>query len=453
MVDGPIFGPLLMYCLPIMFTGMLQLLFNAADVAVVGRFEDETSVAAVSACTSLIQLIINLFVGVSLGSTVVLASAIGAKREEDYDSITHTSFMLGIIFGIAAGVVGVVFARNFLILMQTPADVLDKATLYLRIYMAGNPFFMVYTFGRAIIVAIGDTKKPLIYLSASGVLNIVLNVILVAGFGLGVAGVGIATVSSQVLSAILMTGTLLKLKGPIGLKFSHLRINMTQLKKILGLGLPVGFQNTLFALSNVIIQSSINRLGTAFVAGNGAAATIDGFIYVTMNSFTQGCMTFTGQNYGAGRYDRLGKIYRASLGCIVYSGLALAMLCVIFGRNLLGFILPSDSAVTAVDYGMLRLIFIALPDFTCGLMDCGSGMLRGMNHSVFPMIATVVGSCGLRLLWVYLVFNPIFMLHTHEYSYILLLLSYPLSWVLTFLTLLIYYFSVKKKLLARQKLA
>ena len=451
MTNGPVFGPLLMYCLPIMLTGMLQLLFNAADIAVVGRFEDPTSVAAVSSCSSLIQLIINLFVGVSLGSSVVLASAIGSKQEKDYDNIVHTTFSLGIIFGIIAGIIGVVFARTFLTWMETPDDVIDKATLYLRIYMAGNPAFMIYTFGRAIIVAVGDTRKPLIYLSISGVLNIILNIILVAGCGMGVAGVGIATVSSQVLSAVLMTGTLLKLTGPIRLKLSKIRINMSQLKRILGLGLPVGLQNTLFSISNVIIQTSINLLGTAFVAGNGAAASIDGFVYIAMNSVTQGCMTFAGQNYGAGRYDRLGKIYKTSLGIISVAGLVLGGLVYLAGHPLLAFILSSNKGAEAIEYGMIRLMFIALPNFTCGLMDCGSGMLRGMNRSFFPMVATVLGSCGLRLLWVAIVFNPYFETHSAVSSYIVLLLSYPISWVITYAVLLWYYFRVKKQLFASQK--
>ena len=444
MINGGVLVPLILYSVPIVLTQVLQLLFNAADIVVVGQFVGDTAVAAVGACAPLINLIINLFIGISLGATVVLASTLGAKKMEKVHDLTHTIFSLGIIFGVITGIVGCVFARTFLEWMGTTSDAIDQATLYLRIYFLGAPAFMIYTFGRAIIVARGDTRRPLVYLTISGVLNVVLNLILVAGFGLGVAGVAIATVASQVLSAILMSNSLFHLDGECRIFIFELRIHKKPLAKILKLGLPVGFQNTLFSFSNVIIQSSVNSLGTACMAGNSACMNIDSFIYAGMNSFTQGCMTFAGQNYGAKRYDRLNAIYRSALLSITFIGLSLGALSYIFGEPLLLLYLPDSPE--GVTFGLARMLCVVVPDFLCGLMDCGSGMLRGIKRSVFPMVATVVGSCGLRLAWVYTAFNHYKTNATPISAYKILLVSYPVSWALTFVVLFGYYVHVKKKI-------
>ena len=447
MLNGAVLWPLICYSVPIVITQVLQLLFNAADIVVVGQFVDDSAVAAVGSCAPLINLIINLFVGISLGATVVLAATLGANQEDRIHDLTHTIFSLGVIFGIITGVVGVVFARTFLEWMGTTAESIDQATTYLRIYFLGAPAFMIYTFGRAIIVATGDTKRPLIYLTTSGVLNVILNLILVAGFGMGVAGVAIATVSSQILSAILMTLALLRFNSPCRIFIFELRIHKKPLSRILKLGLPVGFQNTLFSFSNVIIQSSVNSLGTYCAAGNSACMNIDSFIYAGMNSFTQGCMTFAGQNYGAKKYERLNAIYRSALLSITVIGLTLGGLSYLFGQPLLKLYLP-DSPMS-VEYGMARMLVLVVPDFLCGIMDCGSGMLRGIKRSVYPMIATIIGSCGLRLLWVYTVF-AYYKETTHGIaSYRILLLSYPLSWALTFIALFSYYVFVKKTHLSK----
>lgn len=444
MLNGPVLMPLICYSVPIVLTQVLQLLFNAADIVVVGQFVGDTAVAAVGSCAPLINLIINLFVGISLGATVVMAATLGANQKDRIHDLTHTIFSLGIIFGIVTGVVGVIFARTFLQWMHTTPESIDQATTYLRIYFIGAPAFMIYTFGRAIIVATGDTKRPLIYLTSSGVLNVILNIILVAGFNMGVAGVAIATVASQVLSAILMTSALLHHQGECRIFIFELRVHKKPLKRVLKLGLPVGLQNTLFSFSNVIIQSSVNNLGTFCAAGNSACMNIDSFIYAGMNSFTQGCMTFAGQNYGAKKYDRLNAIYRSALLAITSIGLLLGFAAYTFGEPLLKLYLP-DSPESVV-YGMARMLLIVIPDFLCGLMDCGSGMLRGLKRSVYPMVATVIGSCGLRLLWVYTVFAH-FKKTTHGVAaYKILLASYPLSWALTFIALFLYYVYVKRKL-------
>ncbi len=444
MLNGPVLLPLILYSVPIALTQILQLLFNAADIAVVGQFVDRTAVAAVGSCAPLINLLINLFVGVSLGATVVLASVLGAGKKEKIHDLTHTIFTLGIVFGIFTCIIGTIFARTFLEWMGTTADSIDQATTYLRIYFIGSPFFMIYTFGRAIIVATGDTRRPLIYLTLSGVVNVILNLILVAGFGLGVAGVAIATVASQFLSAILMSNSLFRLDGECRIFLFELRIHAKPLGKILKLGLPVGFQNTLFSFSNVIIQSSVNSLGTSCTAGNSACMNIDSFIYAGMNSFTQGCMTFAGQNYGARKFDRLNAIYRSTLLSITTIGLSLGVLAYLLGTPLLKIYLPNSP--DSIEFGMARMLVLVVPDFLCGLMDCGSGILRGIKRSFFPMVATIIGSCGLRLVWVYTVFAHYKNTMSGIKAYQILLLSYPISWFLTFVVLFTYYCVVKRKL-------
>ncbi|MBO4928271.1 MAG: MATE family efflux transporter [Clostridiales bacterium] len=447
MLNGPVLWPLICYSVPIVLTQVLQLLFNAADIVVVGQFVGDSAVAAVGSCAPLINLLINLFVGISLGATVVLASTLGANQKEKIHDLTHTIFSLGVIFGVFTCAIGVVFARTFLEWMGTTPESIDQATTYLRIYFLGAPAFMIYTFGRAIIVATGDTKRPLIYLSSSGVLNVVLNVILVAVFRMGVAGVAIATVASQVLSAILMTTALLHHASECRIFIFELRLHKKPLSKILKLGLPVGFQNTLFSFSNVIIQSSVNSLGTFCAAGNSACMNIDSFIYAGMNSFTQGCMTFAGQNYGAKKYHRLNDIYRSALLSITAIGLTLGFIAYLFGSPLLKLYLPDSPE--SVEFGLARMLLIVIPDFLCGIMDCGSGMLRGIKRSVYPMVATVIGSCGLRLLWVFTVFAH-FKRTTHGIAaYKILLVSYPLSWALTFVALFSYYVYVKKTYLSK----
>lgn len=451
MLNGKVLLPLISYCVPIMLTQVLQLLFNAADMVVVGRYVGDSAVAAVSSCAPLINLLINLFIGTSLGATVVLATVLGANQKDKIHDLTHTIFSLGIVFGIFTSGIGVIFARTFLEWMGTTAESIDQATVYLRIYFIGSPAFMIYTFGRAITVATGDTRRPLIYLTLSGILNVILNIILVAGFGFGVSGVAIATVVSQILSAILMTRSLLRLDSECRIFPFELKIHKKPLAKILKLGLPVGLQNTLFSFSNVIIQSSVNYLGTFCAAGNGACMNIDSFIYAGMNSFTQGCMTFAGQNYGARKYDRLNSIYRSALLCIAVIGLSLGSLAYLFGEPLLRISLP-DSPIS-IQYGMQRMLVLVVPDFLCGLMDCGSGILRGIKRSVYPMVATVLGSCGLRLIWVYTVFNRIADTTDSFNAYRILLLSYPISWAITFIALLAYYIIVKKSLTSKANLS
>lgn len=443
MIDGPILRPLLAFSFPIMLTGILQLLFNAADIIVVGQFVNESAVAAVGSCTSLIQLTINLFIGISLGATVLIANHLGAGRHKELSSVVHTTYALGVVFGILMGAVGVAFAGTFLAWMGTTADVIGQAALYLRIYMAGMPAFMIYTFGRAIIVPTGDTKKPLWFLTISGVVNVLLNLLLVIVFHLGVAGVAIATAISQVLSAVLMTRALVRLKGPCRLTLSGIRIDRTPLLKILAVGLPAGLQGTVFSISNVIIQSSVNTLGTLYVAGNTAATNLDAFIYTSMNAVSQGCMTFAGQNYGAGRGDRLDRIYRSGLAGVSAIGLVMGFGVYFAGAFLLGIYLPTSPA--AVSYGVVRLSILVTTDAICGLMDCSSSMLRGLGRSVYPMVATILGSCVLRVFWAFTIFRRFLAGGSKLAAYRILLVSYPVSWALTFAALLAYYLFIRRR--------
>ena len=444
MTSGRILGPLVVFSVPIVITNILQLLFNAADIVVVGQFVDHVAVAAVGSTSYLVSLVTNLFIGVSLGSSVAVANFLGGRRHEDLPDLVHTTMALGLIFGLLVCVIGVFGSTTFLRWLSTPEDVLPQASLYLKIYFMGAPGLLLYTFGRSILVPTGDTKRPLYYLTIAGVVNVVLNVILVAYFNLGVAGVGIATAASQYLSAYLMTRAVMRLEGPCKFEWKKLRLEKKSTKLVLKLGLPAGIQNSLFSISNVIIQSSVNKLGTLVVAGNAAAVSLESFIFITMNSFSQGCMTFSGHNYGAGKYHRLNKIYASALLCIIVSAAIFGVFGIIFGRWLLGIYIPFSQE--AVEFGYIRLFMYMLTYFLCGMQDCTSWMMRGMNMSLYPMITTVIGTCLLRIVWVYAVYNSFADTMPVEQSYKILLYSYPVSWIVTYAALATKYFSTTKKL-------
>lgn len=436
MTRGPILGPLISFSLPIMFTGILQLFFNAADIIVIGQFVGADAVAAVGSTTSLIFLMINLFIGISTGTTVKIANVLGSGRR-DVGRLVHTSYAFGIPGGFAIGALSFALTRVMLVWMGTPPEVLEQAVLYMRIYFIGAPAFMAYTFGRAIIVSAGDTKHPLYYLTASGIVNVILNVILVTVFNFGVAGVAIATVIAQILSAILMTWKLVTIGGPCHLNIRRLSIDWRSLASILAIGVPAGLQGILFQISNVLIQSAVNSLGALVVAGNSAAASIEGFVYISYNAFSQGCMTFTGQNYGACHWDRIKKIYKSSLLCVLALTLTMGTLISIFAAPLLRIYLPDSPG--AVSFGRIRLITICMPYFIAGMMDNANYVLRGMGKSVFPTAATVAGVCVFRVIWIYTIFAWFFDNSSSTSAYIWLLVSYPVSWLLTYAVQEIYY--------------
>ena len=416
MCSGSIFKKMLMFALPLMCSSILQLLFNAADIVVVGRFAGDNALAAVGSNTALINLLTNLFVGLSIGSNVLTARYYGAKQEKDLKETVHTSMMLSIYSGILLTVIGVVAARQILTWMQAPEEVIGLAELYLRIYFIGMTATMIYNFGSAILRAIGDTKRPLYYLLAAGVVVIVCR--------LGVAGVAIATVISQTISAFLVVRCLMKEQGAIRLELKELQIEKDKLMRILQIGLPAGFQGIVFSLSNVVIQSAINSFGAIAVAGNSAAANIEGFVYMAMNAFYQATISFTSQNFGARKKDRINKILFAGQVYVVATGLILGSLAVFFGKELLGIYSASPEVIAA---GMVRLQYICKVYFLCGIMDVFVGALRGIGYSIMSMIVSLLGACGLRLLWLATVFQ-IPQYHTQDIIY----LSYPITWVITF---------------------
>lgn len=437
MCSGPILKKMLIFTLPLMFSSILQLLFNAADIVVVGRFAGDNSLAAVGSNTALINLLTNLFVGLSVGANVAAARYYGAKRGEALSRAVHTSIMLSLISGAVLTVVGVLGAKEMLRLMSTPEEIIDLAATYLRIYFAGITASMVFNFGSALLRAVGDTKRPLYYLMASGAVNVVMNLLFVVVIKMDVAGVALATVISEFLSAFLVVRCLMHEQGDIRLELKKLRIHKHELGSIVRIGLPAGFQGIVFALSNVVIQSSVNIFGNVMVAGNSAAANIEGFVYVAMNSFYQATISFMSQNFGAGEYKRLNKILIRGEICVTAVGLCLGHLALFFGEPLLRIYTDSPDVIAA---GMVRLGYIARTYALCGIMDVLVGALRGIGYSVPPMIVSIVGVCGLRLLWLATVFQmPEY--HTVETVF----LSYPISWTITIFVHIICYVWARRR--------
>lgn len=438
MCSGSILKKMLVFSIPLMFSSILQLLFNAADIVVVGQFAGDNSLAAVGSTSSLINLLTNLFIGLSVGANVLVARYYGANHERDLKLTVHTAMSLSIISGLLLTVIGVAGAPVILRWMQTPENVLPLAVTYLRIYFLGMTANMIYNFGAAILRAVGDTKRPLYYLIAAGIVNIILNLFFVIVVGIGVAGVAIATVVSQCISAFLIMQCLMRWQGNIRLDIKQLRVTKDKFFKILQIGLPAGFQGILFSLSNVVIQSSVNSFGEITVAGNSAASNIEGFVYVAMNAFHQGAISFTSQNVGAGKYERVNKILITALGCVFVTGVVLGNTAVLFGRPLLR--LYSNSP-EVIDAGIIRLSIICSTYALCGLMDVMVGSLRGLGYAVMPMIVSLIGACGLRLIWLATIFQ-LEPFHTIEMVYI----TYPVSWILTFCAHLVCYVIVRRKL-------
>lgn len=437
MLNGPLFKNIVAYTIPIILTGILQLLFNAADLVVVGRFCGSNSVGAVGATTSMIHLIINLFMGISMGAGVSTAYAIGAKDDELLSKTIHTAIPTAFISGVLLTVIGVFSCNILLGWMGTPAEFIELSSLYCRIYFLGMVANMVYNFGAAILRAAGDSRSPLIFLTIAGVLNVFLNVIFVTIFKLDVAGVALATIISQFLSAILVIIALMRRTDGCKFIFKKMKIDFIVIKKILKIGLPAGIQSTIFSISNVIIQSSVNSFGNIAVAGNSAAANLEGFVYILLNSFYQTSLNFTGQNAGAGNYKRLLSVYKTCLLLVGVCGLISGVLFYAFGKPLLS-IYITDSP-QAIEYGMTRLAFICMPYFLCGLMEVTTGAIRGMGVSVGPMLISLVGVCGVRLGWIFTVFqNP------RWHSLESLFSSYIVSWIFTFSALLIMYIAIYK---------
>ena len=435
MCNGTIMDKLVSFSLPLMLSGILQLMFNAVDVIVVGRFAGSQALAAVGSTTALINMFVNLFMGISLGTNVLAARFFAAGKDRQMSETVHTSIAFAAISGIVMVFVGIFFSKFALELMATPADVIEQSTLYMRIYFLGMPFFMLYNYGAAILRAVGDTKRPLIFLIISGVINAVLNMILVIVFHLSVAGVAIATVISQMISCILVLRCLYRSEGSYQFRFSKLMLKGCYLKQIFQVGVPAGIQSTVINFSNVLLQSSVNSFGSIAMAGYTAANNILGFLFVSVNSVTQACMSFTSQNYGVRKWKRMDKIL---VDCMILSMIVALVLgggSYIFGSQILRIYTENEEVIRC---GMEILSYTTLTYFLCGFMDLFPGAMRGMGFSAAPMLLSIVGTVGTRIVWIFGIFP-------RYRSLSVLFISYPVSWILTIAMQVVCFFIVRRK--------
>jgi len=440
MTHGPLLPKILLFAVPLLFSSVLQLLFNAADIVVVGRFgaDGAHSIAAVGSTGSIINLIVSLFIGLSVGVNVLAARYYAAEEKQNMSETVHTSICLSLIGGVLIGALGFAIARPVLIMMKTPAEVLPLATLYMRIYFLGAPVLFLYNAGSSILRAIGDTRRPLYFLIISGVINVALNLLFVIVFHLDVAGVAIATVISEAVSAVLILMCLIRTGESYRLILSRIRIHGHKLALILQIGVPAGVQSMIFSFSNVLIQSSVNSFGSIAMAGNAAAANLEGFVYMSMNAVYQASVSFTSQNYGVGDMKRVNRVLFTCLATVAVIGLAMGNLFYLCGHGLLS-LYTSDPV--AIEFGMKRMGVICTLYLLCGMMDAVCGSIRGLGYSVVPMVVSLIGACGFRILWIYTYFS------THR-SLTVLYWSYPISWAMTGAVHLICYFLIRKHLIA-----
>lgn len=435
MCSGSIMDKLISFSLPLMLSGILQLMFNAVDIVIVGRFTGSEALAAVGSTSALINMFTNLFIGISLGSNVLAARYYASGKTKEMSETVHTAILFALLSGIVMAFVGLIFSRFALELMGTPDNVIEHSTLYMRIYFLGMPFFMLYNYGASILRAVGDTKRPLLFLIISGVLNAGLNMFLVIVFHLGVAGVAIATVISQMVSCVLVLRCLYLSDGSYQLRFSRLTLKWNYLKQIFQVGIPAGIQSTVINFSNVLLQSSVNSFGSTAMAGYTAANNILSFLYVSVNSVTQACMSFTSQNYGVGNYKRMDKILVNCIALSVSVSLALGCIAYFFGPEILS-IYTSDPEV--IRCGVEVLAYTTVTYFLCGLMDLFPGPMRGMGHSAVPMLMSIIGTVGTRIVWIFLLFPQ-------NRTLAFLFISYPTSWIVTILLQIVCLYFVRKK--------
>ncbi len=441
MCDGPILKKMLLFTIPLICSSVLQLLFNAADVIVVGKYAGDHALAAVGSNTSLINLFVNFFMGLSIGANVLVSRYYGAKQEKELSETVHTAIAVSLVSGIVLTILGVALSPTILGWMQVPPKVLGLAVVYLRVYFIGMPALMLYNFGAAILRAIGDTKRPLYFLSVAGVVNVILNLFFVIVLYWSVFGVALATVISQIISAWFVLRCLMKETGGIRVEIKKLYIHKDKIKRMLQIGVPAGLQSVLFSISNVLIQSSINSFGATVVAGNSAASNIEGFVYAAMNAFYQANISFTSQNMGARKYYRLNRILLTALGCVTVTGLVAGVSCYIAGPTLLSLYTNSQKVIAT---GMVRMGYICLPYFIIGIMEVMVGSLRGMGYAVLPMIVSLVGTCALRIVWLQTIFQ-IDRFHNVEVVYAV----YPITWIVTTFAHVITYMVVKQKLIEK----
>lgn len=442
MCHGPLFKKLIVFALPLMLSGILQLLFNAADIIVVGRFSGSEALAAVGSTSSLINLLVNLFIGISIGGNVLMARYIGAQDYKNARETLHTAVCISLYGGILMIFVGILLARPLLEMMGTPADVINLSVLYMRIYFVGMPAFILYDFGAAMLRAVGDTKRPLYFLTIAGCVNVVFNLFFVIVLHMGVAGVALATIIAQGISAILIILCLVRSEGVLQLSRSEIKLHKDKVKQMLRIGLPAGLQGIIFSISNVLIQSSINSFGSLVMAGNTAASNIEGFVYTSMNAIYQTSLSFTSQNMGARQYKRVDTILFECVGIVSIIGLVLGLGAFLLGHPLLSIYTSSEEVIS---YGIARLSVVSASYLLCGIMDTLVGSLRGIGYSLMPMFVSLTGACLFRIIWIYTVFQ---VFHTQFSLYI----SYPISWILTLCAHLICYLVVRKRAFRKREM-
>lgn len=436
MLEGPLLGPIFLFAMPLFITSVLQLAFNAVDIIVVGKFTGHHALAAVGSTGPVINLLVTMFMGISIGASVIMGQNVGARDFKNAQDTLHTAIGISILGGIIVLFAGYFTAIPLLKLMQTPPEVIELAGEYLKIYYIGMPGFMVYNFGAALLRAIGDSKRPMYFLTISGVFNVICNLIFVIVFKMGVAGVAIATSISQYIAAALIVASLLKADGYMKLFIDKIRISKDKALGMMRIGLPAGFQGALFSISNILIQSGINSFGSVVMAGNTAAGNLEGFVYMGMNSIYQTSLSFTSQNMGAKQYDRVKKIFWTCVGVVIGVGLFLGVGAWLFGDKLLR-LYTSEPEV--IKYGVERLGVVSATYFLCGIMDTMVGGLRGMGYSITPMVVSLTAVCIFRMIWIATIFQSI---HTP----VILYLSYPVSWIFAAIGHYINYLYAMKKL-------
>ncbi len=434
--EGPFLKKIILFSLPIIFSGLLQIFFTAADIAVLGNFSGDNAISAVSSTTSIITLLVNISMGLGNGASVVAAQNLGAKNKDAVEKVVHSAILLAALLGIFFGILGFTLTRPILVVMKSPAEVINLSALYLKIYFCGFPFLLIYNFGASILRAVGDTTRPLIYLSVSGVLNVLLNLLFVTAFNMSVAGVALATVLSQLVSAVLVIHHMLNLDNDCKLYISKLRFNKQAINRILYIGLPAGLQGVIFSASNMLMQSSINSLGTVAMAAKAAASNITDCVYTPMNAIHHAATTFIGQNTGAKKYNQIKKLTRLLLLTVTVIGVSLSALVILLHKPLLSIFTKSPEVL---ENAFIYLLVLCAPYFLCGCMDVTVGCIRGMGNSIQPMLISIFGVCVLRFVWILAVF-PL------KRDFAFLLASYGITWAITFILQLFIYKRTLNKL-------
>lgn len=435
MCNGPLLSKILLFSLPVIASGILQLMFNAADMVVAGRYAGAVALAAVGATSSLINLLINVFIGLSIGANVTVAHFYGAGKRTEASETVHTAMAMSVYGGLVLSIIGIMVAEPVLKIMGTPDDIIAHSVIYMRIYFIGMPVTLIFNFGSAVLRALGDTKRPLYYLSFAGIINVILNLFFIVVFKMGVAGVALATIISQGVSSFMIVRCMVKSDGIYHLDLNNIRISKDKAERIIRVGLPAGLQGAIFNISNVLIQSSVNSFGSIAVAGNTAQSNIEGFVYNSMNSYYQTALSFTGQNVGARKYDRVIKSFWICMACVFVLGAAMGWAGILFGDKLLS-IYSDNPEVVAFGLRRMRVIFSSY--FLCGMQEVMVAVLRGMGYSIMPTIVCLLGVCAFRTIWIFTVFRI-------DYSPEILYASYPISWILIIIVFAICFVRITKQ--------